>query len=181
MKALLIIGLMLMFGCNNANKTQSDEITQAERDSFSISKYGKPAAEHIQDQVDSIMKATTNNALFDTAGLYRAPVKVLNSKLFKKEYSNYRDIRLTYKNVSNKTIIGIKFRWKGVDAFGDPADMGSYTSDGFGGGFTDDPLRGGRTETSEWGILSKDGKKVILAWPIEVAFEDGSKWKLGSR
>ena len=87
----------------------------------------------------------------------------MSARLIKKEYSNYKDISITFKNVSNKKIEGIRFRWYGINAFNEPADMGSYGySEGFGSGFTDNPISPGKSNTSEWGISSKDGKKIIL-------------------
>jgi hypothetical protein len=116
--------------------------------------------------------------LLDTAGNSRAPVKVMISRLVRKEYSNYKDISLTYKNVSGKKITAIRFKWYGEDAFGNPADMGGSFAEGFGGGFDDEGLGIGRSKTGEWGILSNRGKKIIAAWPTEVVFADGSKWEL---
>lgn len=132
----------------------------------------------LRDSISKVVDKDIANSLIDTIGLYKAPVKVLSAKLFKKEYSNYRDIRLTYQNISKKTISGIKFRWYGTNAFGEAADMGNGIVEGFGGGFTDDELKPNRKETGEWSILSRDGKKVVIAWPIEVAFADGTSWKL---
>jgi hypothetical protein len=68
---------------------------------------------------DSIMKEVVNSALFDTVGLWGSPVKVLSARLVKKEYSNYRDISISFKNISQKRIEGIKFKWYGLDAFGE--------------------------------------------------------------
>jgi len=132
-------------------------------------------------RTDSVIKASTKKALFDTAGLYLSPVKVIQARLVKKEYSNYRDISLTYKNVSGKAIEGIRFRWYGENTFGEPADLGSsgLYNEGFGSGFTDETLKPGKTSSGEWAILSRDAKKIVLAWPYEVVFKDGTKWKLG--
>lgn len=116
-------------------------------------------------------------AKYDTGGLYLAPVKVLSAKFVTKEYSNYKDISLTYKNVSGKRISAIKFKWYGINAFNEPADMGGL-SEGWGSGFSDDGLRAGATDYGTWSILSKDGKKVMIAYPYEVAFENGTKWEL---
>lgn len=116
-------------------------------------------------------------AQYDTGGLYLAPVKVLSAKFTKKEYSTYKDISLTYKNVSSKIVSGIRFKWYGENAFSEPADM-SGIIDGWGTGFTDEELRPGKTDSGTWGLLSKDGKRVLIAYPYEVAFKDGSKWKL---
>lgn len=132
----------------------------------------------LRDSISEVVNKELAESLIDTVGLYKSPVKVLSAKLVKKEYSNYRDISLTYKNVSDKTIAAIKFKWYGTNAFGEAADMGNGMVEGFGGGFTDDILRPNRKETSQWSILSRDGKKVVIAWPYEVAFEDGSIWKL---
>lgn len=130
--------------------------------------------------VDSFMKEGMKNRLFDTVGLYQSPVKVVSARLIKKDYSNYKDISITFKNVSKKRIEGIRFRWYGLNAFGEPADMGSYgLTEGFGAGFVDEALGSGKSRSSEWSILSKDGKKIVLAWPYEVVFADGTKWKCG--
>jgi hypothetical protein len=116
-------------------------------------------------------------AKYDTGGLYLAPVKVINAKFVDKEYSNYKDISLKYKNVSDKAITAIRFKWYGENAFNEPADMGGLR-EGWGGGFTDDLLKPGASEYGEWSILSRDGQKVLIAYPYEVVFKDGTKWAL---
>ncbi|HEX2627861.1 MAG TPA: hypothetical protein VHM26_02585, partial [Chitinophagaceae bacterium] len=129
-------------------------------------------------RVDSMVKESIKDALLDTAGLYTAPVKVVKAYLVTKEYSNYKDIAITFKNISNKTIDAISFSWYGETAFHEPADMGTSIHEGFGGGFDDDAIGPGKTRTSQWSILSNNAKKVILAWPTKVAFSDGTKWEL---
>lgn len=116
-------------------------------------------------------------AKYDTGGLYLAPVKVLSAKFVTKEYSNYKDISLRYKNVSDKVVTAIRFKWYGENAFNEPADMGGLR-EGWGGGFTDDALRPGASDYGQWSILSRDGKKVLIAYPYEVVFKDGTKWEL---
>jgi hypothetical protein len=131
--------------------------------------------EYIANDIEVLYK----NSLFDTVGLYAAPVKVLGARLISRDYSSYKDIRLTYKNISTKAISAIRFKWYGINSFNEPADMGSSSlQEGFGSGFADDRLPPGKTDSGTWSIMSKDGKKVVLAWPYEVAFEDGTKWEL---
>jgi hypothetical protein len=125
-----------------------------------------------------VNRSIANNQLSDTLRLQDAPIKVLSARLFREEYSSYRSIELTFKNVSQKSIEGIKFQWYGLNAFGEPADMGNSFLEGFGGGFTDRTIEPGVRQTLHWSILSRDGKKVVRAWPTEVAFSDGTKWKL---
>ncbi len=122
-----------------------------------------------------------SNLYWDTVGVSEAPIKVVKSRFVKDGYSNYKDISLTFKNISDKTVNGVKFRWYGENAFGEPAEMGSYTQEGFGSGFMDKTLKPGRTLSLQWGLLSKDGKKIIKAWPTEVVFADGSKWKSSNK
>lgn len=78
-----------------------------------------------------------------------------------------------------KTISAIRFGWYGLDAFGDPANIGPL-SNGFGGGYSDTELKGGKKETSKWSVITTNLKKVVKAWVTEVAFEDGTKWKAQS-
>ncbi len=129
---------------------------------------------------DSMTKAIIKDALFDTIGVSMAPVKVLSAKMVTREYSSYKDIWLSWKNVGTKKIVAIRFKWYGTNAFSEPADMGSAgLQEGFGGGFADRSLGTGKRDEGTWSIMSRDGKNVVMAWPYEVAFEDGTKWKSG--
>lgn len=164
--------IVLLTACTTANKqdfSATDSIN------------GMSEAEFKAHFVDSIMKAAqkeASNLYEDTIGLWKAPVKVTSARLITKEYSNYRDLQLTYKNETEKRIDAIKFQWYGENAFKEPADMGNSFAAGFGGGFSDRSLGPKGSQTSTFGIMSRDGKKVVLAWPTEVAFSDGSIWKL---
>ena len=176
MKNLLLIMLLIVaiVGCqpNSVESGNNNEI-----DSIGGLKNGQTKEQRISEWKDSMLTAMKNEQLSkDTATTENCPVKVLSARPVEKEYSSYKDISLTYKNGSGKNIAAIKFKWYGINAFGDPADMGSL-SDGLGGGFSDTRLKAGRTDTNEWSILSKDLKKVVKAWAYEVAFEDGTKWK----
>lgn len=104
------------------------------------------------------------SAKYDTGELYLAPIKVLNARFVSKEYSFYKDISLRYKNISGKVISAIRFKWYGENAFIEPAEMGGL-KEGWGGGFTDDALRPGGVDNGTWSILSKDGKKILIAYP----------------
>lgn len=117
-------------------------------------------------------------AKYDTGGLYLAPIKVLSARFTEREYSNYKDVTLKYKNVSTKKVSAIRFKWYGVNAFNEPADAGNSFIQGWGGGYDDEGLGIGNTTYSTWNILSNDGKKILIAYPYEVVFKDGSKWEL---
>lgn len=163
MKYTIIIALFL-FGCAEKTKTSYEKL----KDELKTDSIKKVARERVEKSVTDFFS--------DTTGVYKAPVQVIKYRFVQREYSSYKDVQLTYKNVSNKTISAIRFRWYGENAFGEPADMG--IRDGLGGGFTDERLKAGKTSSGEWNVLSKDGKKILKAWAYEVAFEDGTIWKL---
>ena len=117
-------------------------------------------------------------AKYDTGGLYLSPIKVLSARFVAREYSNYKDVSLRFKNVSNKRVSAIKFKWYGQNAFNEPADAGNSILKGWGAGFTDSELGIGSITYGTFEILSKDGKKILIAYPYEVAFTDGTKWEL---
>lgn len=114
--------------------------------------------------------------LTDTSGVWQAPIKILKARATQKEYSNYRDVFLSYKNISNKRIKAIRFQWYGLNAFGEPADMGVMR--GLGGGYSDDRMSPGQIQNGTWSVLSRDLDSVTLAWPTEVVYTDNTKWKL---
>lgn len=130
-----------------------------------------------EQYADSVVKKAMSDVLFDTVGVGQGPVKVISAKVVQEEYSTFKSVRLSWKNISKKKISAIRFKWYGLNAFGEPADMGSSIQDGFGGGYTDDPIRAGGTDTGTWEVLSRDAKKIVIAWPYEVVFEDGTKWE----
>jgi len=167
MKSLPVTILILftLASCNSGNKPTSETNKTNSSDT-------------VMTVMDITDNAGLDKSLFDTAGLYLAPIKVLKSTLVKKEYSNYKNISLTYKNVTSKNILGIRFRWYGLTVFDKPADMGSGLLAGYGSGMDDEKLKAGKTVTNQWGITSGDAKKIVLAWPFEVVFEDGTKWAL---
>ncbi len=165
---------------NDKHEEITYKVFFADKDSLenNISKMINDLPNNIQQSVDKAREEKNGiGAKYDTGGLYLAPIKVVSAKFVEKEYSNYKDVSLRYKNVSNKVVSAIKFKWYGENAFSEPADM-SGLREGWGGGFTDDALRPGKSDYGEWSVLSRDGKKILIAYPYEVVFKDGTKWEL---
>jgi hypothetical protein len=165
---------------NDKHEEITYKVFFADKDSLenNISKMINDLPNNIEQSVDKAREEKNGiGAKYDTGGLYLAPIKVVSAKFVKKEYSNYKDVALRYKNVSNKVVNAVKFKWYGENAFSEPADM-SGLREGWGGGFTDDALRPGKTDYGEWSVLSRDGKKILIAYPYEVVFKDGTKWQL---
>lgn len=176
MKIIVALLSIALLSCKNQKSSEADGPVNYKKSSLLDSSNKK------QDTTRKTLKKEDyptdyDYIYWDTVGVADAPVKVLKAWFTRRDYSSYRDIAVRYKSASNKKITAIRFSWYGETAFGDPADMGASIKSGFGGGFTEYSLAPGQTRTSEWSILSRNGKKVVMAWPTEIMFEDGTKWK----
>lgn len=146
-----------------------------------INKYGVEATNRYFTSLSKTVVETDKviaDMNWDTIGIDTAPIKIISAKVVRNsnEYITDKDIKISYKNVSGKKIVGIKIKWYVTNAFGEPVkDMGG-NYDGFGRGLDDSPLGVGKTTYGIWDSGSGFPKNV-KAWPFEVAFEDGTKWK----
>jgi hypothetical protein len=134
----------------------------------------------VHQKADSMTKDFLKTAVresVDSSGAWRSPVIVIKAKPLTEDYSSYKSIQLTYKNVSKKKVSAVKFKWYGVDAFGEPADVGHGIAEGIGGGFDDYGIRPGQTKIEKWSVYSSRVKKITSAYAFEVAYEDGTKWE----
>lgn len=134
--SLIILSILLLFSCqsittNNANSDST--LTPTQNAHF--------------DSLKADIPNKVNNMIYgDTTGVWKAPIIIYSKKVVKSESGSLENIQLKYKNTSSKNITAIKFRWKGVDAFGDPADMGtSRIAEGYGAGYTDVELKLGKS------------------------------------
>lgn len=66
---------------------------------------------------DSIKEIFLNNK-----NELNSPVKILSSKLLDNQYSDHKDIQITYKNVTKKDIKAIKIEWYCENSFNKPAN-----------------------------------------------------------
>lgn len=166
-KITLFILACFILGCTSNKVEEYNEVELAFISEF-------------KDTLKREIEEDANKRVFgDTVGLSKAPVKVLTYKIVGSRSGSYRNVSLSYKNISGKKIDAMKFRWIGEDAFGDPANMGNLYAKGYGGGFDDDGLKVNEIKDAEWSILSRNAKNVTLAWTTDVVFSDGSKWELG--
>lgn len=160
---LLTLASILFISCDKKNRTEAEQVELDKK---------------IDSIVDQTIKSTIEGSILDSTGMETSPIVVLQSKIIEKEYSNYRDLYIKFKNVSKKNIEGIKFEWYGVDVFGEPADMGNSYISGRGGGFYDEKIKPNKTKEGTYSILSRDAKKIKMIRAYEVIYEDGSFWKL---
>lgn len=172
MRHLLIIIISLhLWACNTHDKNTSNKPSQ-----------GSGSKEHqFQNGEDSLINLNNEgNVILDTVSSPDEPVKVISVRFIEKRFSNNKDIRVSYKNISGKDISSIRFKWFGTNELGKPADLGTTVA-GFGGGYTGKGLKKGRSNSSGWNVSSKDLKKLHKAWVHEVSFKDGTKWIKGNQ
>lgn len=168
----IFISLLFLVGCSRQKETKVEITKQSKEDSIQL------LADKVADSAVMAMEIENDykGSFKDEKLTKESPIEILSAEFIKRSYSNYKDVRIKYKNVSDKKIEAIRFEWYGENAFGEPADMGSR--DGKGQGFTDDPINPGKLDSGVWSVLSSDGKKVIGARAYEVMFTDGTKWNL---
>lgn len=77
--------------------------------------------EEINKEIDKEVLDSVKQKFLDTTNVKNSPAKIISSKLLDSEYSNHKDIQLTYRNVSKKDIKAIKFEWYYENVFNEPA------------------------------------------------------------
>jgi len=173
MKRLIFIFIVFLpfLSCNTNNNAQN--ITKEEK--IKVQNTMAKVREGMKNMEQEKVRRLKNELGIDTTGDSESPLMILNAKFIPDEYTNRRNVRVKYKNISGKKIVAIKIKWTGRNAFGEPASMRNSIN-GIGGGMTDDPINPGATESKVWDVWSTDGKNIIHCWAYEVVFADGTKW-----
>lgn len=165
MKTYKLLSIAFLFACTYACNSGSSQQSESVPES--------PQAE----TQTATNKRPGNNRLMDTTGLYNAPVQITSNAIVSVE--GRKSVKLSYKNTSAKNIDAIRFSWYVENAFREPASVDGVAP-GLGGGLDDVPLKAGRATTGKWDLYAgTDANKIILVWPREIVFSDGSKWKIG--
>ena len=94
-KALFLV-ILIATSCITKNKKDHFSMKK-EVNSYQFHKQVNP--ENDLSTVDSIKQSFLN-----TKGCKESPIKIISSKLLKNQYSDHKDIKLIYKNVSQKKI-----------------------------------------------------------------------------
>jgi len=88
---------------------------------------------------------------------------------------------ITYKNISAEPVRAIRLRWKGVNDFNEPVLFDGGRSIGYDEDETDSPAAPGQTSRLVKEYDLANCKKIIAAWPYEIALADGTTWKASGR
>ena len=170
MKIDIIIICFLFISCGPKKESRAEKILREVEIDRKVDSTMKSADEEIKQDLI--------NLNWDTIGIQYSGIEITKAEFIKEnEYYNYKSVRIFYRNNSTKNIKAIRFKWYGLNAFNEPADCGNISNPGFGGGYTDIILKTGKSNSGTWSVLSRDGDKVVKAWPYEIVYEDGSKWK----
>lgn len=168
-KILLLI-ILISTSCINKSKTNHlaihNEISYKQTE-----KKDKP--EEKLTYTDSIKKS-----FLDTLNTKESPILIISSKLSKTQYSDHKDIRLTYKNLTKKSIKAIKFEWYCENAFEKPASGRNFFIKGKSEGTSSHLLKPKETRSQAWEDFSTDANKIIKARVYFVMFSNGTKWEL---
>nr|WP_294787026.1 hypothetical protein [uncultured Flavobacterium sp.] len=107
-----------------------------------------------------------------------SPIKIIKATLHKSQYSNHKDIRVTFKNSGTKSIKAIKFEWFCINSFEEPANGRYFYGEGR---FTENSvylLKPNQEKTEFWEDFSTDADKITEIRAYYIVFTDGTKWEL---
>jgi hypothetical protein len=114
----------------------------------------------------------------DTIFSEESPIKIISAKILKNAYSDHKDIRITYKNKSNKTIQAINFEWNSTNSFEKPSSGKYFFIKGHCTGYTTSLIRPKQISSKVWEDFSTDAIKVTSSNAYLVVYTDGTIWKL---
>lgn len=119
--------------------------------------------------MDSLMfkyKNTTNASKF--------PIKISSVELRKNEYSNFKDIYITFDNIGHKDIQAIKFQWFSINSLNKPSNLRNFFMKGESCGLTTKIVKKKSSSKVVFNEFSSDANYVIKARVYEVFFTDGT-------
>lgn len=129
--------------------------------------------EQLENKPVSLKDDFLNNKKANTS-----PVKIIESKLSRSQYSDHKDIKIVFKNSGKKDIQAIKFEWYCENSFDEPANGRYFYGEGKSTGEITYLLKAGQTRTKVWEDFSTDANEIIKARAYYIVFTDGTKWKL---
>lgn len=134
-------------------------------DSIKFQKYKDSTYNAIMNKIEQ-----DKNKELDSIVKTESPIQVLSVKFIDDDYTQL--VRVRYKNVSDKKIIAIKFKWVDFkDVFGDDVNLL------YNGGVSEDIIKPGKELSGTWNI-HEENVKTGKVYCEEVVFDDGSKWTL---
>ena len=158
MKHLIPLCMIALFACNEKPKPEKEVEV-------------KPPPDNMQGFYFRMM--------LDTTGMYQSPVQVARASIFNRDQLSNKDIEIVFKNVSDKKITAIRFRWYIINKLGDAADINGGITKGFGHGLSEDALEPNMSDTASWELAANDIYRIAYAFPYEVEFADGDQWRCG--
>lgn len=166
-KIILTFIIPILLSCTNKKSKATKPILQDNTN-------GKITKEKNEKEIIDSVK----HNFLDTQKTKNSPVKIISAKLLKNQYSDHKDIQLTYKNTTRKNIKAIKFEWYCENVFDKPASGQFFFVKGISRGHTDILLEPRKTTSKIWEDFSTDAHAIIAARAYLVVFTDGTQWEL---
>lgn len=166
-KIIVTFIVIILLSCTNKKSNKTTPIIQDDN--------------HIKNTTEinekEIIDSVKHNFL-NTQKSKNSPVKIISFKLLKNQYSDHKDIQLTYKNTTRKNIKAIKFEWYCENVFDKPASGQFFFVKGISRGHTDILLEPRKTTSKIWEDFSTDAHTIIAARAYFVVYTDGTQWEL---
>lgn len=166
--ATLLILIIISSGCKKQTFAQ---ITQ-HKGNIEQHTYGELLTNNTNPK-DSIKQTFLNNT-----NEKQSPVKITASKLFYNQYTNHKDIKIAYKNISKKDIQAMKIEWYCENSFNEPAHGKFFYIQGKSSENITRLLKAGAARSQLWEDFSTDANTIIKVRAYYVLFTDGTTWTL---
>ncbi|MBB4801421.1 hypothetical protein HNP37_001482 [Flavobacterium nitrogenifigens] len=165
--ALLVFSTLFLF--SKCDQSKQEKKAQINSEKYSIEDESKGI------QTDTLLTKKITSKIPKSEEF---PIKILNATLLKNSYSHHKDIKITYKNLSSKSIKAIKLNWFCLNAFEEPASGNYFYGEGNFKGNIIDLIKPGQTKSEIWEDFSTDADKIIHVTVYYIVYNDGTKWKL---
>ncbi|MFH6968530.1 hypothetical protein [Flavobacterium sp. FlaQc-28] len=169
-RTLLVFIILTLISCTNKKSNKPE--TNTSKNNLIKPIEGEKEAKPTDSIKDNFLKTQKNK---------NSPIKIISATLLKNQYSNHKDIKLTYKNITKKNIKAIKFEWYCENVFDEPASGQFFFVKGVTRKHTESLLKSRETESKIWEDFSTDANIIIAARAYYVVFSDGTKWQLNSK
>lgn len=121
---------------------------------------------------------------FDTVKIATSPVQIISKEFIsEKDYLGLEEefILIRYKNISQKTITGVKLRWYCEDGFGEPnlmLDLSGGLMISIGEARNGERLKPGESQSIKYKQNYETGDRLVSAWAYQVGFDDQTIWSI---
>jgi len=166
MKKILLLFFSSLFLFSKCNQPKEEKKAPIKSEKYS---------KENESKTDTL---STKKSILKSTNSEDSPIKIVKAILINNSYSHHKDIKIVYKNTSQKMIKAIKLKWFCINAFEEPASGNYFYGEGNFNGNITGLIKSGETKSKIWEDFSTDADKIIKVTIYYIVYNDGTKWEL---